>query len=115
MVPTLLALASFPALDLNTLSAADAIRFDGLPVYPSVEVVNPPDWHDGITYVGDDTQPDRIARTVLLKGWQDIGRNDRVTVVGRLKVIVHRPTVMDGEFFRGFAEVRVTGWYRLSP
>ena len=112
MIP-LIALLATP-VDLNALSPADALKLDGLPVLASVEVVNPPDALDGVTFFGDDTNPDGWSRTVHLTGDQNIEQGERVTVVGRLRVLPHPPTVIDGTAFPGFAEVRVTGWKRVG-
>jgi hypothetical protein len=63
---------------------------------------------DGLTLVGVEDQDDGTERTAVLRGEHfDIDQGRRLVVTGRLLVIDHPPTVINGTAFPGFTEIRV--------
>lgn len=99
-------------LDLGRLPVADARRLNGREVWVLVTAETPPWTHSGRAIIGFAPDDDGTERTASLDGSaedHDLREGDRLSVVGRLDVIDHKPVVINGVRFPGFTEVRVTG------
>jgi hypothetical protein len=101
-------LSTGPALDLDTLTLAQAAVLDGQLVRASVTVVNPPDAVGWWTVAGDDRGA--VVRSAVMPRDLHISRGDSVTVVGVLETIRHPAAVVNGVNVQAWEEVRVTGW-----
>lgn len=62
----------------------------------------------GRTVIGPANRDDGAERTAVLRGRRlDVKEGERVEVVGRLRVIDHKPAVVGGVFVPAWVEVRV--------
>ena len=61
---------------------------------------------DGRTFYGCRSD-DAISRSVCFKGFIDLNETIPHVVLGRLRVIYHSPTTIDGESYEGFTEYRL--------
>jgi hypothetical protein len=63
-------------------------------------------WH-GSTIVGPDDQPDGIERTAVLRGKRLDVKGQRITVMGKLRVIDHPGRVVGTVIVPAWVEIRI--------
>jgi hypothetical protein len=110
MLPFLLAtFAILPQpIDLDGISLERARAMNGKLVRASFLNVAPAYTMLGRTVIGPANREDGAERTAVLRGNRlDVDEGERVNIVGTLKVIDHKPAVVNGVAVTAWVEVRV--------
>jgi hypothetical protein len=98
----------FPPLPLHAITLERDRQLHGQTVTALVRVDKPPLTWDGLTLIGCEDQEDGAERGAVLTGEHlDVRQGGRLVVTGRLLVIDHQPSTINGTAFPGFTEVRV--------
>ena len=92
---------------LDELSLPDAVAESGRRVVVSVQFDKPAYEWNGYTIVGCADHPDGIERGAMLVGERLIAADERILVVGKLKVVQHAPTVVNGVAVPVWSEIVV--------
>ena len=108
MLSTLTAILFLPlSLPLESLSLGDAVQLAGRRVALTAKFTAPSYEWNGYTIVGCADHPDGIERGAMLVGERLIAADERILVVGKLKVVQHAPTVVNGVAVPVWSEIVV--------